>query len=237
MAVKTPLKDDKTPRAVLFDFDGTMGRTLHVRRDAYRASLAERGIELEAPELINNCFHRCQREVVKSLAISDPEIFKESIWARVRARMDDVEPYPGLLEALQEIRNNGFKTGIVTNSRRANVEPILERWNIRELFDALITIDDVANGKPDPEPVHHAINRLNVSPSDTFFVGDWDSDVHAAGKAGAKSIAFSPAENHEFLSLEELLRSKPTFVVESYTALRELILHKPSLPKRGNPLI
>jgi HAD superfamily hydrolase (TIGR01509 family) len=214
MGTDTLSKEAKAPRAVLFDFDGTMGRTLHVWRDAYQASLVERGIELEASELINNCFHRSQREVVKTLAISDPEEFKESIWARVRAKMDAVEPYPG------------FQTAIVTNSRRANVEPILARWNIQELFEAIITIDDVANGKPDPEAVHHAINRLNVSPCDTFFVGDWDSDVLAAGKAGAKTIAFSPDENKEFLSLEELKRSNPTFIVESYAALRELLLPK-----------
>ncbi len=232
MASDTLSKEAKAPRAVLFDFDGTMGRTLHVWRDAYQASLVERGIELEASELINNCFHRSQREVVKTLAISDPEEFKESIWARVRAKMEAVEPYPGFLEALRHIRENGFKTAIVTNSRRANVEPILARWNIQELFEAIITIDDVANGKPDPEAVHHAINRLNVSPCDTFFVGDWDSDVHAAGKAGAKTIAFSPDENKEFLSLEELKRSNPTFIVESYAALRELLLPK-TTPREG----
>ena len=237
MALDTLSKRAKTPKAVLFDFDGTMGRTLHVWRDAYQASLVERGIELEASELINNCFHRCQREVVKSLAISDPEKFKESIWARVRAKMDAVEPYPGFLEALRHLRENGFKTAIVTNSRRANVEPILVRWKIREHFEVMITIDDVSNGKPDPEAVHRAINRLNVSPSDTFFVGDWDSDVHAAGKAGAKTIAFSPDENKEFLSLEELKRSNPTFMVESYAELRELLL--PNTPRRNghNPLI
>lgn len=237
MALDTLSKQAKTPRAVLFDFDGTMGRTLHVWRDAYQASLIERGIELDASELINYCFHRSQREVVKSLAISDPEEFKESIWGRVQSKMDSVQPYPGFLEALRHLRENGFKTAIVTNSRRANVEPILVRWKIREHFEVMITIDDVSNGKPDPEAVHRAINRLNVSPSDTFFVGDWDSDVHAAGKAGAKTIAFSPDENKEFLSLEELKRSNPTFIVESYAELRELLL--PNTPRRNghNPLI
>lgn len=213
-------------RAVLFDFDGTMGRSLHVWRDAYRASLEERGIHLEIEEVTLNCFHRCQKEVTKTLAIADPEAFKESVWAGVRSRLHQVEPYPEFLETLAEIRQSGFKTGIVTNSRRVTVEPILARWGILDTFEVIITIDDVSNGKPDPEPVHHAINKLNVSPSDTFFVGDWDTDVHAARKAGTRAVAFSPQENHQFLSSEDLRRSEPNFFVDSFSALKQLLFPK-----------
>lgn len=211
-------------KAVLFDFDGTMGRSLHLWRDAYRASLAERNIHLELEELTLNCFHRCQKEVTEALAIRDPEEFKESVWNGVRSRLHEVDPYPEFLETLTELRALGFKTGVVTNSRRVTVEPVLERWGILEKFGAIITIDDVRNGKPDPEPVHHAINKLNVSPSDTFFVGDWDTDVHAAKKAGTRAIAFSPSENHEFLSNEDLRRSDPNFVVDSFVALKTLLM-------------
>jgi pyrophosphatase PpaX len=221
-AAVTPNKNSQD-RAVLFDFDGTMGRSLHVWRDAYRASLQERGIHLEVEELTLNCFHRCQKEVIRTLAITDPEVFKESVWAGVRSRLHQVEPYPEFLETLSEIHKSGIKIGIVTNSRRATVEPILERWGILQTFGVIITIDDVANGKPDPEPVHHAINKLNVSPSDTFFVGDWDTDIHAAKKAGTRAVAFSPKENHQFLSSEDLRRSEPNFVVDSFSALKQLL--------------
>lgn len=216
--------NSRESRAVLFDFDGTMGRTLHMWRDAYDESLKERGIQLDRCELIDNCFHRSQREVIAELAITDPEIFKESVWSRVRALVEHVEPYPDLLDVLGVFREQGFKIGIVSNSRRENIEPILARWGIADHFDVIITIDDVSNGKPDPEAIHHAINRLNVSPSSTFYVGDWDTDVHAASRAGAKTVAFSPDENREFLPLEVLQRAAPHHVVDSHKSLGQLLV-------------
>lgn len=216
--------NSRESRAVLFDFDGTMGRTLHHWRDAYHESLRERGIELGRPELIDNCFHSSQKQVIADLAISDPEIFKEAVWARVRALVEHVEPYPDLFEVLGVFREHGFKIGIVSNSRRANIQPILVRWGIVDHFDVIITIDDVSNGKPDPEAIHHAMNRLNVSPSSTFYVGDWDTDVHAASRAGAKTVAFSPDENREFLPLEVLQRAAPHHVVDSHKSLGQLLV-------------
>ncbi len=224
MTKAVPVKEPQNHKAVLFDFDGTMGRTLHLWRESYKASLVERGIHLEMEELTLNCFHRCQSEVTRSLAIKDPESFKESVWTRVRDRLHEVDPYPECLETFAELHRLGVKTGIVTNSRRATVEPVLHRWGIFGKLGAIITIDDVSNGKPDPEPVHHAINKLNVSPSDTYFVGDWDTDIHAARRAGTRAIAFSPSENHQFLSTEDLRRSSPNFLVDSFAALKTLLM-------------
>jgi phosphoglycolate phosphatase-like HAD superfamily hydrolase len=68
------------------------------------------------------------------------------------------------------------------------------------------------------------MNKLNVSPSATFYVGDWDTDVHAASRAGAKTVAFSPNENREFLPLEVLQQAKPHHVVDSHRGLRELLV-------------
>lgn len=212
-----------TPRGVLFDFDGTMGRSLGTWATAYGDALRHHGVELSHTELIECCFHRPQHEVIAQHGVSDPEAFKELVWERVRQRVDEVEPYPHFVETFHALRGLGYKIAVVTNSRRVNIEPVLTRWGIHDHFDAIITIDDVSHGKPDPEAVHHALNQLNVSPSEAYIVGDSTVDIRAGHRAGIKTIAFSPEENWPFLALETLKETAPSHVVHSYQELHALL--------------
>ena len=214
----------KTPsRGVLFDFDGTMGRSLSTWASAYGDALRHHGVDLAHDELIDCCFHRPQHEVIAQHGVADPHGFKELVWESVRLRVDEVDPYPHFVETLHALRSAGYRVAVVSNSRKVNIEPVLVRWGIYDLFDAIVTIDDVTHGKPDPEAVHHALNRLNVSPSEAYIVGDSTVDIRAGHRAGIKTIAFSPDENWRFLALETLKETSPSHVVHSYRELRALL--------------
>lgn len=212
-----------TARGVLFDFDGTIGQSLGTWATAYGDALRHHGVELPHDELIDCCFHRPQSEVIARHGLSDPTAFKALVWESVRLRGHEVEPYPHFVETFHALREAGYRLAVVSNSRRAAIEPVLTRWGIHDLFDAIITIDDVAHGKPDPEAVHHALNKLNVSPSQTYIIGDSTVDIHAGHRAGIKTIAFSPEENRRFLALEALQEASPSHVVYSYKELRTLL--------------
>jgi len=216
-------KEVREERAVLLDFDGTMGRSLGAWTAAYRETMTDYGINISDEELIACCFHQEQRDVMQAYSISRSEEFRERVWSKVHHHMSSVEPYPDLIETLHSLRDNGFKIGIVTNSRRSVVEPILHRWEVFHHFDTVVTIDDVSHGKPDPESVHRAINDLNVSPSNTYLVGDSIVDVHAGHKAGIRTVAFSPEENRRFTALKALHETNPSHLVHSYTDLRAVL--------------
>jgi phosphoglycolate phosphatase-like HAD superfamily hydrolase len=112
---------------------------------------------------------------------------------------------------------------VVTNSRRSAVEPVLRRWNVHQYFEEILTIDDVSNGKPDPEMIHKAINSLNLSPSDTYIIGDSRADVNAGKNAGIRTIGFSPEENRKYLAFDILKGLEPSHLVHSYDHLREVL--------------
>lgn len=210
-------------RGVFFDFDGTMGRSLATWASAYGDALRYHGVELAHEDLIDCCFHRPQHEVIAQHGLSDPHSFKELVWESVRQRTHEVDPYPHFVETFHALRGAGYRMAVVSNSRRVNIEPVLIRWGIHDLFDAIVTIDDVTHGKPDPEALHHALNKLKLSPSETFMVGDSTVDIRAGHKAGLKTIAFSPEENWRFVALETLRESSPSHVVHSYLELRALL--------------
>lgn len=217
-----------TPRGILFDFDGTLGVTLPSWTSAFGAAMQERGITPTEEELINYCFHSCTDEVIRNHGIGDGTRFKEQVWATVVEHMGSVDHYPLIPETLDALREEGFKMAVATNSRRVAVEPVLRRWNIHHHFDAIITIDDVSYGKPDPEMIHHALNRLKLSPSNTYIIGDSKADVNAGKRAGIRTIGFSPDENRKYLPFDVLRDLKPCHLIHSYQDLWEVL----GLPKK-----
>jgi len=220
----SPLPQPRQPaRGLLFDFDGTLGVTLPSWTKAFGAIMREHGIAPSESELIHYCFHSCTDEVIRTHGIKDGSTFKQRVWSNVVERMNTVEHYPLIPETLTALREDGFRLAVVTNSRRIAVEPVLQRWNLHHHFDTIITIDDVSHGKPDPEMIHHALNRLNLSPSHTYIIGDSSADVNAGKRAGIRTIAFSPEENWKYMAFDRLRDLEPSHLIHSYHDLWEVL--------------
>jgi len=213
-------------QAVLFDFDGTLGRSLSAWTLAYQEALQALGVDRRFEEVRDACFSKRGIEVQAEYSIKDLAAFGEDVWKRVLAKMPNIEMYPQVAETLQDLSESYFKLSIVTNSRRGHVRPVLKRWAIEERFEALVAIDDVSKGKPNPEPIHRALQGLKVPPRQAWMVGDSPVDIEAGKAAGVRTIAFSPEENHSFFSRELLERSEPTFVARSYEEVRRILTER-----------
>jgi HAD superfamily hydrolase (TIGR01509 family) len=223
MAAPVSQQQQGQTRGLLFDFDGTLGVTLPSWTEAFGAALNERGIHPSEKDLIEYCFHSCTDQVIRNHGIEDSTRFKEEVWASVVERMRTVAHYPMLPETLDALREDGFRLAVVTNSRRQAVEPVLRRWNLHDHFEAVITINDVSHGKPDPEMIHHALNRLNLSPSHTYIMGDSRADVNAGKRAGIRTIGFSPEENRKYMAFDLLRDLKPCPMIHSYADLWDVL--------------
>lgn len=188
-------------------------------------ALQTRGIELTHEEIITCCFHTPQKEVMREYAIGDEEQFKDSVWENVASLIHTATPYPQTNETLREMRTLGYRLAVVTNSRRAIVEPILLAWDMHHLFDTIVTREDVSHGKPEPQMLHQALNTLNSSPHRAVMVGDSSADILAGQRAGVETVAFSPPENHPYAFRHQLEELNPSHIVDSYDALREILLN------------
>lgn len=223
MLTPSPHKPAHDPQALLIDFDGTLGDTLPAWTDAFDAALKHHGVHVAEEDVIRYCFHSCPDDVIRAHDIPNGVAFKERVWTSVVERMNSVEPFDEVIETLAALRSHGFKLAVVTNTRRVAIEPVLSRWNIRDHFEAVVTIEDVSYGKPDPAMLHCALNKLNVSPSRTYILGDSKSDVVAGQRAGIKTIGFSPPQNWRYLALEALRFTEPSHLVHSYADLRDVL--------------
>ena len=79
---------------------------------------------------------------------------------------------------------NEYHTAVVT-SGSSNSKDILRYFGRLELFDVIFTIDDVKNGKPDPEGFLKAMEYFKVKPENTIIFEDSDVGLVAARKTGA----------------------------------------------------
>lgn len=211
-------------KAVLFDFDGTLGRSLPSWTHAYQEALREVGVELEVRAVRAACFSMRGTDVQREFAIPDLAAFSEGVWRRMLSNMPSVEMYPHLAETLNDLALSSFRLAVVTNSRRSHVAPVLERWAVGGMFSSLVAIDDVKKGKPHPEAIERALEELRVPPARAWMVGDSPADIEAGRAAGVKTVAFSPEENHDYFRTTDLRNLNPTHVVHSLAELKRLVL-------------
>ncbi|MBJ6988985.1 MULTISPECIES: HAD family phosphatase [unclassified Devosia] len=101
---------------------------------------------------------------------------------------DGVPVKAGAIEFLREIRERGIPTAVATSSSRKHAHHHLASSGLIDLFDTIVTRDDVMNPKPDPEPYLLAAKRLGVDPTLCLALEDSNVGVRAAHAAGMQTI-------------------------------------------------
>jgi HAD superfamily hydrolase (TIGR01509 family) len=116
--------------------------------------------------------------------------------------MELVRPFARVPETLQKIRDSGIKLITMTNRIRASSIKTMEHSGILKYFDGLCCADDVLRTKPDPEHVFAALRPFEITPEDSFVVGDSPADIQSGRSAGARTIAVSHGLHADVESLE-----------------------------------
>ena len=95
----------------------------------------------------------------------------------VAERLHVLEPIPGALETVGELRRRGVRLALVTNGSAADQRAKIDRHAVDTRFDAVLVEGEVGFGKPDPRIFRLALERLGVSAAEAWMVGDdlpWD---------------------------------------------------------------
>ena len=84
-----------------------------------------------------------------------------------------------------EVMKNFYHIALVTTASEKNTKEILNFFNKKELFELIISAEDVKNKKPDPEGFIKAMDYFNVIPENTIIFEDSNVGIEAAIKSGA----------------------------------------------------
>lgn len=176
---------------ILLDLDGTVIDSVALIRESHRHAVREvLGEDWPDDRLVANVGRPLQEQMqVFSPQHSDElyRVYREWNHANTSALL---LAYPGVEEAVRELRDAGRRLGIVTSKSRDAVNlawGVLPR--LGELFDVVIAADDTARHKPDAAPVLEALARLGGTPSRACYVGDAPFDIQAGRAAGVVTLA------------------------------------------------
>jgi len=175
-------------RAVVFDFDGTLAET-----NINFALMRERVLEVAARWGLADRLNprRYILEIVDDAAalLSADDAVRlraEAAEAMVQVELmttSTAEPFPGVPETLVRLRASGRRVGIITRNCRVGVASVIERHPLEH--EVLLTRDDVARVKPDPEHLHLALQALGVPAAEALMVGDHPTDIETGKAAGS----------------------------------------------------
>jgi HAD superfamily hydrolase (TIGR01509 family) len=114
------------------------------------------------------------------------------------AETDGIKAFPGTIEVLAALRERGARLAVATSTRRDSALQRLGSNGLAEYFDAIVTGDEVRNGKPAPDIFLLAAERLRADPSQCVVVEDSLAGVSAGRAAGmtvyAVAQTFEPDE-------------------------------------------
>jgi HAD superfamily hydrolase (TIGR01509 family) len=179
--------------AVLFDMDGVLVDSEPVWYDVESALVERLGgvwAKHHQARCIGGTVDATSRYIIELTGSgrTPDEVGAELLAAMAEHFTEALVVHDGALELVDAVRARGVRTALVTSSYRALVEPALG-WLGRGRFDVTLAGDEVARGKPDPEPYRTACASLGVEPARAVVVEDALSGVRSAEAAGCHVVA------------------------------------------------
>jgi HAD superfamily hydrolase (TIGR01509 family) len=98
-------------------------------------------------------------------------------------------PRLGLLNLLSDLRASSVACALATSARRVNADLVLDLFDLRQFFTAILSLEDVSHVKPHPEAFLLALDRLASQPHNTVILEDAPKGVRAAVNAGIPVVA------------------------------------------------
>lgn len=213
--------------AVIFDFDGVIVDTEPFHYAAFQRTLEPLGLHFSWEEYVETYIGFDDRDAfrhafsLKGTILSQDELhllieqkaafFMEVIGAGVSA-------YPGALDLLFYLHANKYPLALCSGALRSDIDPILAMLGISDYFDVIVTADDVAASKPDPECYQLAFNRLQsahhnrFSIDKTIAIEDTPAGISSAKAAGLMVCAVT--NSYPAARLDQA-----TFVTDSLSSL------------------
>jgi len=111
---------------------------------------------------------------------------------------------------IRQLKREGYKLAVCSNSVRESLERMLIASGLIEHFDFLVSNEDVAHPKPDPEMYVLACAKLEVAPSECVIVEDADHGLEAARRAGANVCRVSGFGEVDYDRIHRFIQSVET---------------------------
>jgi pyrophosphatase PpaX len=209
----------KQYEAYLFDWDGTLAKTFEIWFKALRVAYEAYGLELTDKEIAAG-FGDYSYCIKLGIPAEEKDNFN-TIVLDVAHNSGLLTPplYDGVVAMLERLKAQHKKLALITTSERQVIDIVLSHHELVDLFDLIISGDDVKAHKPDPEGIACALRKFGVQSTQAVMIGDSDKDLGAAQNANVDSMLFYPVSHEIFYDRAYLETFKPVAVIRDWSEL------------------
>lgn len=210
---------------ILFDFDGTIMDTNTVIIKSWQHTF--KTLENREPDV-----EKLYKTFGEPLHITMGKLFpnipvEESIEVYRSFHRDNfgklINVFPGMKGLLAEVKDRGYKTSLVTSRLLQTTMEGLEKYDLKQYFDAIVTEEDTSKHKPDPEPILIALGKLNSKPENAVMLGDTLFDIKCAKNAEVEAILVSWSLALRGQTKETLGADAPDYIINKPEDLLEIL--------------
>jgi len=219
-------------KLVVFDMAGTTVNENNVVYKTVRDVLVEHGVEVTLEQVLEHGAGKEKLQAIKDVlqvlgkeqavdAFQAYQTFKEKL-ADAYDQLE-VSPVTGTEEVMSSLKQQGIKVVLNTGYKREVAEKLIDKlgWKEGVHYDALITADDVTNGRPHPEMIEKAMALFNITdPSEVLKAGDSAIDIEEGKNAncGVTVGVLSGAQNRT-----QLEKANPTYIMDNLGSIGAVI--------------
>jgi len=187
-------------KAILFDLDDTLYAEFEYVKSGYKAvaEYLSKQCSVDAKVILDNMlsnFKQSGREkifdkIVRTLNLNDSIEVKALLYI-YRIHKPHIKLFKDAIWVLKELRNEGFKLGIITDGLGSVQKNKIEALKIQKYFDLIICTDDIGPDacKPSLIPFQLAMKLINIKNNNAYYIGDNPAkDFYGPKKLGMKTI-------------------------------------------------
>ena len=222
--------------ALIFDFDGVVVDNEPVHLRCFQEALRPLGVELTRTDYYGRYLgyddHDCFAAVLRDQGRDHTEALLAELTRRKtqvikQAYAESVQPQPGAVELIRSAAAAGLPLAVCSGALREEIDLAARTIGVADCFTIIVSADDVAHGKPDPEGYRLALKRLagacgrKLAAANCVVVEDAPAGIQAAKEAGMNVLAVTTSYAADQLAAADRVVNSLADV--SLQALQELI--------------
>jgi pyrophosphatase PpaX len=178
-------------KTVQLDVDGTLLDTREFILAAFEHTARQHGFDLPGREVVTSQIGLPLEEIYARMTGQAVGPLIETHRSFQEENLHLAATFPGAVEALAALRDAGLALAAVTSRSRRTSLLTLELAGLLPFFGAVVSAEDCVTLKPDPAPLHMALNLLGRGVEGAAMVGDTPHDIEAGRALGLVTVGAS----------------------------------------------
>lgn len=179
-------------RACLFDIEGTLVDSVPLTLKSWREALHVFGWTVET-EVLQACSGMDGGDLLEMILPTQSNLDRQAV-RELQGKLfeerylHDIRPFPHVRTTVEQLRDNNRTIALATDCKGDTLAHYRKILQIDDLLHAISCGDDVAEGKPNPALLIHALHKLDACAADSVLIGDTPYDALAAAAVGVSSV-------------------------------------------------